>query len=125
VQDTIVTIFGTGIVFAFSALIVGIIFYARHREKQLRHETIRLALEKGQALPPELLQGGARTQRSDLSRGVLLLSVGAGLTLFLAVERHRGWGAGLVLVCLGLGYLVSHALGRRAPAPAEPPPAAQ
>ena len=126
-QETVVPIVIIGIVFSFSAIMVATIFYARHRGRQLRHETIRLALEKGQALPPELLRDAeaARRPRTDLSRGVILLALGAGTSLFLWTLGIRSWGAGLILVALGLGYVVSHLLTRtgRETATAEAPPA--
>jgi uncharacterized protein DUF6249 len=126
-QETVVPILIVGIVFSFTAIMVATIFYALHRGRQLRHETIRLALEKGQVLPPELLRDAeaARRPRTDLSRGVILLALGAGTSLFLWTLGIRSWGAGLILVALGLGYAVSHLLtsGERGAARSEPPPA--
>jgi hypothetical protein len=114
----------TGIIFGFSA-VFGIVAVAlRYRERQLRHETIRLALEKGQPLAPELLEDPPAPQRrSDLSRGILFICAGAGLSLFLWTADKRSWGAGFVLVALGIGFLASHALApRRAPPRGAPDP---
>ena len=60
------------ITFGCGVLIVGTVAYTAHRGRQLRHETIRLALEKGQPVPLELL--GATTpgaRRRDLKRGLI------------------------------------------------------
>jgi hypothetical protein len=113
--ETVTPIFITGIVFLFTAVIVATVVYARHRDRALRHETIRAALEKGQQLPLELLRDpqGSRARRSDLSRGVLFLFTGAGLSAFLWSIQNRNWAAGLVGIALGLGYLVSHLLASR------------
>jgi hypothetical protein len=114
-----------GIVFGCGALIVGIVAYAAHRGRQLRHETIRLAIEKGQPVPPELLGAPtAGTRRRDLKRGLVLVFVGAAICISFAVSPPSGmqsqWVAGLVPAALGLAFLTSYALGRRDPqAPGE------
>ena len=89
--------------------------YVRHRDKTLRHETIRVALAKGQQLPPELLSDpqGSGARRSDVSYGVLLLFGSAGVSAFLWSIHNRNWAVGLVGVALGVGYLVSHAVASR------------
>lgn len=109
----------TAVVFGFTLFIVMAVLYANHRARQMRHETIRLALEKGQPLPPELLERPSRPG-SDLARGVKLLSLGLGLSLMLLLMEKRAWPVGLILVLLGLGYLASHWLTRRQGAPAAP-----
>lgn len=112
----------TGVVFGFTLLIVMAVLYAAHRARQMRHETIRLALEKGQPLPPELLQPPA-APGSDLGRGVKLVAIGLGLSamLFFMHNHKHVWPVGLILVFLGLGFLVSHWLSGRREAPGAPP----
>lgn len=114
-ETGVVSIFITWIVFGFTAAIVASVLYTRHRDRALRHETIRVALERGQPVPPELLTDprGSRARRSDLSYGVLLLFTGVGLSAFLWSIHNRNWAAGLIFMALGLGYLVSHVLGSR------------
>ncbi len=109
----------SAVVFGFTLAIVVAVLYARHRARQMRHETIRLALEKGQPLPPELLEPPA-ARASDLARGVKLLALGLGLSLMLFLMEKRAWPVGLILVALGLGYLVSHWLTGRQGAPGAP-----
>jgi uncharacterized integral membrane protein len=104
--------------FALAAFIVGAVMLANHRARELRHQTIRLALEKGQPIPKELLEPSSPARRgSDLSRGIKLISVGIGLSAFLYLWHHRTWPVGLILIALGIGNLVSHRL-----APPPPPP---
>ncbi|WP_158912855.1 DUF6249 domain-containing protein [Caulobacter sp. S45] len=81
--------------FAFLAAIILVPKYLRHQERGRLHETLRLAFERGQPVPPELveaLQVGRRPRaydepvytvpdrpQRDLRRGVLWLAVGLGL----------------------------------------------
>jgi hypothetical protein len=66
-----------------------IIFGLRHaqRTQELWHETARLALEKGQPLPPtpdELRQRTARERfQDDFRNGLVMVATGVGLYLFL------------------------------------------
>jgi len=116
-----------GTIFGFTAIIVVVSMYVRHRARQMRHETIRLALEKGQPLPPEVLS----SPRSDLARGVRLIALGIGLALFLYImapsgvglHGHHGsvWAVGLILIAIGVGHLLSHWLTRERPPPGPGP----
>ncbi len=109
-----------GTTFGFTALMVGIIAYRRYRSDTLRHETIRLALEKGQPLPPGLLDPvalrdpGAR----DLRRGLVLLAIGLGLGLYLYFSPPEGapvhtWSVGFIPGLMGLAYLAAYAFTER------------
>ena len=111
----IVPIFIVGIVFFTSAVIVATVLHFIQRAKELKHQTIRLALEKGQPLPPGLLEDKPRG--NDLSTGVKDIFFGVGLSLFFYFVHPQLWSVGLIPGFLGLGYLVSHALtGRQQPA---------
>jgi hypothetical protein len=91
-------------IFMIIAVVVGPIwirsFYQEKERRQL-HETLRVAYEKGQPPPPELIEkltSGARMDvassgESDLRRAVVLVAV----------------GLGLACLGLGLGYGISHA----------------
>jgi len=103
----------TALMFGFAAMVVAALLYARHRARQMRYELIRAALEKGQPLPPELLEASTpQPPGSDLSRGVKLLSLGIGLVAFFGLMREHAWPVGFILIFLGLGYLASHWLTR-------------
>jgi hypothetical protein len=109
--------------FFMAVAIVALVGYFKHQERRQRHETIRLALEKGQPLPPELL-APPRPPRSELASGIQWSFVGVGLSLFLWLFKpERGlWAVGLILLFVGLGKLVAHAVTARPPpaAPARP-----
>jgi hypothetical protein len=78
--------------------------YFRARERAQLHETLRVAYEKGQAPPPELIEkltGDASTYASprgdtadrDLRRAVVLIFIGVGLA---GLGLGLGYGIGMV-----------------------------
>lgn len=107
----------TAATFGSAALIIAIVLFARNRAAHLRHETIRLALEKGQPVPADLIAPRARVPdpARDLRWGLVLLGLGAGLGLFLfsLPEAREAAGVGLIPGMLGLGYLVTWLVTRR------------
>ncbi|BDG02106.1 DUF6249 domain-containing protein [Anaeromyxobacter oryzae] len=111
-------VLATAATFGGAALIVAIVLFARNRTAHLRHETIRLALEKGQPLPPELLAAPRREPdpTRDLRWGLILLGLGAGLGLFLfsLPDARQAAGVGLVPGLLGAGFLVTWLVTGRA-----------
>jgi hypothetical protein len=139
VEDTIgmlVPIFG---IFMIIAVVVGPIWirsYYQEKERAQLHETLRVAYEKGQPPPPELIEkltSGARIEvgssggESDLRRAVVLIAVGlgmAGLGLGLGygisqASQIGGWivagsiaGAGAIPGMIGIAYLLLW-LGKR------------
>lgn len=118
--EVIVPIAVTGTVFGFSAVMIGIIAYTRHRNQRLRHETIRLAIEKGQPLPAEMLDPdvGRDPGFRDFRRGLLLLAIGLGVALFLFFAPPDGapartWAVGFIPGLMGLAYLASYAVAQR------------
>jgi hypothetical protein len=113
----------SSVFFLTAAVIVATVLYFVHRSKVLRHETIRLALEKGQPLPPGLFETRGRLPvRSDLARGVKAVFIGVGLSLFFYFVHRELWPVGLILIFVGLGHLAAHALTGRSE-PAAPPAA--
>jgi len=122
--EVVAPIFITGLVFGFAFLIVAASLYAGHRRAQMRHETIRTALEKGIPIPRELLDPPrASDPQRDLRRGILLLALGIGLAAFLGFHEpgDSSWAVGFVFVLLGVGFLVSWRLSRRSgPAGGDP-----
>jgi hypothetical protein len=129
-EGVMVPIFG---IFMIIAVVVGPIWirsYYRSRERQQLHETLRVAYEKGQPPPPELIEkltgdgqyasAPTTTAENDLRRAVVLIAVGIGLALLgLALgygigmgSEEGGWitggaiaGAGAIPGMIGLAYL--------------------
>lgn len=102
---SLLAVFGTPI------LIVGLIMYFGFSKSRATHRTIRMMVEKGQPVPPELLAPPppAVRQRSDMRRGVVLAMVGAGLVVFLGAVNdweNGAWALGIIPFLVGLGYLL-------------------
>lgn len=110
---------------AFFAMIAAIVLvpgWYRSREKERLHETLRLAYEKGQPVPPEMIEAlQADRPRPplpdrDLRRGVIMLCIAAAL-VFIGVmfsftehgaDGHMLWpllGIAAFPGFIGLGYV--------------------
>jgi hypothetical protein len=89
----------------------------RHRRAiaVLKQKTVLELLERGAAVPPELLADTSMTTRDgDLRRGLVLSFTGLGAIMFaLTLPRHDAWGIGLLPLFAGLGYLVTWLLEKR------------
>jgi Domain of unknown function (DUF6249) len=103
------------VVFGCPVLIVAIMVFGRYRRAQLLHETLRVMVEKGAAIPPELLVP-PKPPANDFRRGILLVSLGVGLIALLFHHGRGAWAVGLVPLLLGVGYLVLARLGEKPPA---------
>lgn len=124
----------------FVAAVVLVPLYLRYRDRGRLHETLRIAYEKGQPVPPELiesLQSGFTPSRpwtpeSDLRRGLVLMGVGLGLaglgyglwyglmsvnTIAAYVSGGCTAGAGAIPGLIGVAYLILWATRRNAARP--------
>jgi hypothetical protein len=113
-------------IFGAPVLIVAVIMYFGFSKNRMMHRTIRMMVEKGQPVPPALLAppAPAQRQRSDMRRGVVLVMVGLGITLFLgAVNDWEGgaWALGVIPFLIGLGYLLVWKLEGKKDIPPPPP----
>lgn len=100
--------------FAMIAGVVALVLVFRTRREKMRHETIRLALERGGDVPTELLWP-RDSRRSDVRRGLVLVCGGAGFALMLAAlaPDKQAWAIGVFPLMTGLGYLAYAWLERR------------
>ena len=133
----------TGFVSAilFWVVLAGIILvpsYFKYMDRQRMHETLRIAFEKGQPVPPELitaLQSNIAPRRpstpeSDLRRAVILIATGLGLCGLgyglwyglMSADETAAYisggcvaGAGAIPGLLGLAHLLLWATRRGAP----------
>jgi hypothetical protein len=88
--------------------------YFKSRERQMWHETARIALEKGQPLPvsdeaPEIGKPSARCKPAhrDLRGGLILMGLGAGLFLFLqSVDDGKAAYIGAIPGFIGVSLLL-------------------
>lgn len=102
-------------------LLIGIIVwlgirYREHKE-QRNHETIRLMIEKGVPIPPDLSFGESTQEKgSPLNRGLKLMGIGAGLIVFFLVMGMGGLsGIGAIPLFIGLAYLLISRLEKNKP----------
>ena len=101
-------------VFTAGVLIVFVIMYFKAKTRAGVQKTIRLALEKGNELTPELLDRLAapkQSQSSDLRRGVIALSIGIGFAIFGTIIGEPDAvrpiiGVGMFPAVIGIGYLI-------------------
>ena len=111
----------------FSA-ITAIIFgptYLKSREKREMQATVRHAIDKGQQLPPELIEAMTKDVSSklpsrtrDIRRGIIWLAVGIGIAAF-GFLSELGWdrtemenvangmlGVAAIPITIGLAFIV-------------------
>ena len=103
-----------GMALGLAGLIAGTL--EKLQKRRLRHELLRVALEKGQPLPPELLEEAPRRRsRDDRRSGLVSIAVGVGVyLLFRAIAVWPGlqW-IGVVPVLIGVALLLNWAIERR------------
>jgi len=110
VADNLVPI----VLFLAIALTFCLKYYFAHRTRQDVQNTVRVALERGEPLRPELLDRLGQTsppKKTDLRRGVIGIVLGIGLGAFGLVIGEPDavrpmLAVGLVPLLLGLAYLV-------------------
>ncbi|MGC3988401.1 MAG: DUF6249 domain-containing protein [Chthoniobacteraceae bacterium] len=90
------------------AMVLGIIalsVWSKAKQRRMTHETIRMMVEKGQQVPPELFITPKTVKpRNDFRTGVILIAVGAALLVFL--RHNHDSGVGWIPLIIGIGYLV-------------------
>ena len=109
--------------FIFVICILAIKAIKNFQEQRLRHETVRFALEKGQALPPELLAQPKSDEgpTDDRKAGMILIAVAIGMALFFhgfpfppdaSIAHGVAWLAAIPGL-IGVALLINWALNRR------------
>ena len=105
------------IVFIVFGSIVAVIVgpsYLKSRERTEMQLTVRHAVDKGQTLPPELIdamtkdvQKSLPSRTKDIRKGVLSLAAGAGLAGFALIigSAERDFGSNVQEVLLGLSCI--------------------
>ena len=116
----ILSVFGT-----ITAIIVGPTYF-KTRERRDMQKTVRAAIDKGQPLPPEVIEAlsneaarAAPSRTRDIRRGIIWLAVGIGMAAFGLINDYSdadgpfdgGFGNGMlglaaIPATIGLAYLV-------------------
>ncbi len=127
--EALVPVFGCMMI---ASVVIGPIWigsYFKSKERQRVHETLRLAYEKGQPVPPELIEAIQRDGRADvrttaerdLRRAIVLMGVALGLIGIGGATSYYGgadtfWAlvAGAAIPgFIGLGFLLLWFLKRK------------
>ena len=116
----VLSVFGT-----ITAIIVGP-SYLKSRERREMQETVRRAIDKGQPLPPEVIDAMTKdvtknlpSRTRDIRRGIIWLAVGVGIAAFSLINSmswgNDGWnnhvgdgmlGIAAIPVTIGLAFIV-------------------
>jgi hypothetical protein len=100
---SVVLVFGTPVI-----IVIAILMHKARRTQRI-HETVLRLAEKGLPIPPDLfVDKPPEDMRSSLHKGVVLIAVGLGLTIFFLTipERNVPWGVGMIPLLIGVGYLI-------------------
>ena len=110
--ETLVAITSLLVAFGLPLVMVAIVLLYKHRKMRITHETIVRLAEKGIPVPPELLDP-PRPRSSGLRGGLVLVALGAGLSIFFH-ETRGAWSIGLIPGLMGVALLVAWAIESRA-----------
>jgi Domain of unknown function (DUF6249) len=100
-------------IFGLPVAIVAVIMFSSWAKTRSLHRTVRMMVEKGQPVPPELLASPAGAPLRpwyDLRRGIVLLAVGVGIVMFFGISAgwdEGVWALGLIPGLIGLGYILA------------------
>jgi hypothetical protein len=97
------------VMFTFIGVCVWLGVSGRQKRSRMLHDTLRLMIEKGQPIPPELLQpiDRQRRPRSDLRTGLVLVSIGIGVGVMLLLIHHDEWPGALIPLLMGVAFLIT------------------
>jgi hypothetical protein len=104
-------------------IIIGLKLYFRHRKNKMLHETVRMMVDKGVPIPPEMFrkaenesmeQDNIKRPRNDLRMGLILTGIGIGIVLFIG---KPGW----IVLFLGVAFLVIASLDKKNKSDDQPP----
>lgn len=103
--------------FLFIIAVVAVPLYFGFRKERQRQETLRAIIDKGGAIPPELLAPAESREgdsRKDRRRGIILIAAALGIAGLLAMTgAWKGIGIALIPMFIGVGYLVVWRLDQR------------
>ncbi|MBI1341268.1 hypothetical protein GC169_13800 [bacterium] len=118
-----VAIFVPLIVFGSLVLIVWIAFHFGQRKRTEAHQTLRLALEKGQAVSSEMMEEIARMGAhplADLRRSIIFFALALAfgiLAVIVGVEEAEAvrplLGVAVFPFCVAVAYLALHFVSSR------------
>lgn len=93
---------------AFVVVVIWLVFRTAARQRAVLSQERLAAIERGIQLPPEaFLDSRHRHERNSLRTGMVELAVGAGVVIMVLIGSpdSRLWGAGVVVILLGLAHI--------------------
>jgi hypothetical protein len=87
---------------------VGLILYFWYKRRTALYATLKTLAEKGVPISPDQLLPHKK-EKNDLRKGIILLSVGAGIivsVLLIGNKISGAWPIGLIPLIIGVGYIV-------------------
>lgn len=102
------------VMFLMMGLVAGLFLYFRHRTRAELQNTVRVALEKGQELSPELLERLGEQKKKpghDLRRGIIAIGLACGIASFGALVGDEDALSPMLAISMlplfvGLAYLL-------------------
>jgi len=95
-MEDFIPLFG---IFAVFGTITAIVFgptYLKSRERRDMQATVRAAIDKGQALPPEVIEAMSKdvtknlpSRTRDIRRGIIWMAIGIGIAAFSLINRMQ------------------------------------
>lgn len=97
-------------VLSTAGMVVALLYFRAKGRKEL-HTTLRTALEKGESLSPEVLEGLSHSKSGDFRRGLLGLAIGVAFGLFGLVIGEEDavrpmLGISMFPIMIGMAYLL-------------------
>ena len=109
------------LIFGMPVFIVGIVFLFIYRSNAERQKTLRMAIEKSDTLPPELLeriqsmQKKPKTPMNDVRAGLILIAIAGGVMIWNYLDHGEVGGhlSGLAAVpgLIGVALLILGIIG--------------
>jgi predicted MFS family arabinose efflux permease len=102
------------VLFISMAVVLGLFLMYRHRTRAELQQTVRMALDKGQELTPDIIDRLGQPKQapsSDLRRAVIWLAIGIGFALFgLILDEDEAVrpliAIGAFPMAIGIAYLI-------------------
>lgn len=120
---------GLGIIIMPMIMVIAIVWiesYGKRKRSEYEANLYAKAIEHGQELPKAVLDrlGKNTRKKSPLENGIILLSIGAGISLFFMFAEGvtvngfshsvaNGMAMGIIPAALGVGHLIVHFLENR------------
>jgi hypothetical protein len=117
-ESTVLPIVIVALVFGVPALVLVIFMGVRSKDRAEMQKTIRMSIEKGQPLPPELIddlrdtrKGRGRSPMRDIRAGIILMAVAGGMTAWNYIDHGGPSGIAAIPGLIGVALLILGIIG--------------